>query len=516
MPSPDDQKRLADLIWRSYRMKMALLIGGLACILLISSALRNGRKVVAEINTRSVAARLRWVGDLKAIALQAAPLVSNPSYLDPSEAEIIDEVEFRLYSMFLTAIPLPTIPPQDPKQAAAAERLRGRCNELQRFIEERQNAYNLEFGISNVKSSVFVNALVIIDFWPVILLCTLAAVAAVTMRQHAYEVILSKMIQESQGKEEKAVRSAFTGFLAGELRAVTFGNEQIFVYRRSLILLPEPLITLCLLIALLYLSIGLPATEMRSLFRLNSTLFGYHTALIVFGGLLIFVLAATKSYYDSIIREATGATVLSWLGFQIGSGTRMIESRLSTKSMYTVAVFVLCAIAITSLFLPWLGNWRLSGFELFLPQKPIVPNSPIAFYKIEPTLIREMRVELAIALTFIVVMLFGRLVHRRHLESAILRLSYYYSFIVFALMVNIVVYLMLLGYNAQRTIIEAMLNMIFPSDSIAALTAPRGLPLVIQYPMYGFFLFAFSLAGLCVLAMLHRGQRDPLEDANGA
>jgi hypothetical protein len=44
MPSPDDQKRLADLIWRSYRMKVVLLIGGLACVLLVSSALRRQRE----------------------------------------------------------------------------------------------------------------------------------------------------------------------------------------------------------------------------------------------------------------------------------------------------------------------------------------------------------------------------------------------------------------------------------------------------------------------------------------
>jgi hypothetical protein len=502
MSSQDETRRFADLIWRSYRLKFVLLVGGLLCILLVSSALRNGRAAVNEINKRSVAARLMWVGKAKALAPQASTLIDNPLFSDPSAAEIADQAELRLYTVLRRAISLQTAP-ADQKQANAAAGLTARADELQRFVDERENAYNLEFGISNLKSTVFVNALVVIDFWPLILISVLAAVSAVTMRQRAYEVMLSHTIQEADGDQQKAVQSAFSGFLAGELKPKRLGNDTVLLYSRSLIVLPEPLITLGLLTAVLYASIGLPATAMPSLFKPNSTVFGYHTLLIFCSACLLLGLRATKVYYGRIIREATGSDVFGRTGFYLTRAARFIKSLAMRGIAYRTTVLVLSAAALASMFLPWIGNWGLSGFQLFLPQKPIVPNSPISFYKIDPALIREMRAQLAVALVFVGTMALSALLRNGRLLRATVRSCSYMSFLVCALISNIVVYLLLLAYSAQRTVLDSMLNLVLPTDSPAALEAPRGLPLVMMWPMYGFIAFATCLLALSLIGMAH-------------
>jgi hypothetical protein len=502
MSSQDEARRFADLIWRSYRLKFALLVGGLLCILLVSSALRNGRTAVDEINKRSMAARLNYLEDIKALAPQASTTIDNPLFFDPSAAEIADQTELRLYAVLRRAVP-PQTASADPKQANAAARMTARADEVQRFIDERENAYNLEFGVSNLKSTIFVNALVVIDFWPLILISVLAAVSAVTMRQHAYEVMLSHTIQEADGNQQKAVQSAFSGFLAGELKPKKLGNDSVLLYRRSLIVLPEPLITLGLLSAVLYASIGLPATAMPSLFKSNSTVFGYHTLLIFCAGCLLLALRATKLYYGRIIREATGSEVFGRIGFYLAKATRFVKSLAVRGLAYRTTVLVLSAAALASMFLPWIGNWRLSGFQLFLPQKPIVPNSPIPFYKIDPALIREMRAQLAVALVFVGAMALSALWRNGRLLRAAVRSCRYISFLVCALISNIVVYLLLLAYSAQRTVLDSVLNLVLPTDSLTALQAPRGLPLVMMWPMYGFITFAACLLALSLIGMTH-------------
>ncbi len=508
-----DEKGLADLIWRSYRLKMIVLLASLACILLVASALRNGRRAVAEINKRSVDARLKWAAKLVAIAPGSVVLTSQPQYSDPSQAEFIDELELRFYNMLIPVIPSNT---DDPKAAAGLETLRARTNEIQRFMAERENAYNLEFGIANIKSSVFVNALTVIDFWPLLLLCILAGVSAITMRQRAYEIILSSMIQESKEARERAVQSASTGFLAGDLKPASLGEDRISVYTPPLILLPEPLITSCLLLAVLYFSIGLPETEMPTSLGLNSTVFGYHTLLIVLGGLLFVVLLKTRAYYDSIIRAATGTRVLGWISVGIAKWHRLVRSAVLKPIVDKIGVYLLGTIALISLFLPWIGNWHLSGFQIFLPQKPISQNGKLVFYKMDPSIIREMRVQLSIVVAFIILMLLGAMIRRSHKSMILIRkTSYYFALAVLTLTVNFLVYLILLGYNSQRSVLNAVFTMFLgPGASLESLETPRGIPLVMQYPMYGFYVFIFSLTCLCLWAVYRQPSERRLATLN--
>jgi hypothetical protein len=499
------EKGLTDLVWRSFRLKMIVLVVSLIGILLVSSALRNGRRVVGEINKRSMEARLQWTKKVPATVSSIVDLTKEPKFADPSQAELIDEVELRLYRLFLQGFPS-----DDPKESAGMEALKARSNEIQRFMDERENAYNLEFGMAYVKNNVFVNALTVIDFWPLVLLCTFAGVIAITMRQRACEIMLSAMIQDSSKTEERAVQSASTGFLVGDLKSASLGGERVAVYMRPLILLPEPLITTCLLIAILYFSIGLPETEMPSLFELNSTVFGYHTFVILVGCFLAFVLLKTRAYYESKIRAATGTRVLSWAEFGIAKWKQPIRSAVSKRTVDQIGVYFLSAVVLGSLFLPWIGKWQLRGFQLLLPQKPISQKGSIIFYKMDPWIIREMRIQLAVAIAFVVLMLVCVLARYRHKWRVLVDVCYYSALGILALIVNLVVYLALLDYNSQRAILNAVFTMFLgPGGSLTSMDTPRGIPLVMQYPMYGFFVFMVSLAGLCLWAILRRPSRAP-------
>ncbi len=479
------QERLADLIWRSYKLKIIVLVASLLCLQLISSGLRNGRKIEEEINKRSVEARLQWTSKIPSAVPHKAVLS------DPTMAGLADEAELRVYAYIL-----PMLPSNDPKSQAVIDSLHSRYRQLQGFVGERENAYNLDFGIPYLKSSVLINVLLLMDLWPILLLCSLATVFAISMRQRAYEIVLSKIIREAGGANERAIQSAFTGYLAGELRTEVLAGKRVSVYIPSLILLPEPFITTCLFLALLYFSARMPGTNMPSMFQLSSTIVGYHTVVMCVGALLVLILFKTKSYYASEVQRATGTRVLGWLGLKTARYVRAFKSLCSRPNVRHAGTRILGITTLGSLFLPWVGNWGTFGFQLFLAQSPISQSGKLTFYRMDPTILGEVRLQLAVAIAFVMLMLFGGTFRRYAIK--VRRISYYLSIAILLMIANFLIYLVVLDYTQQRELVNAVFSMMF--NPAGPVEGARGLPLVLQYPMYGFFLFIFSLTSLCLVA----------------
>ncbi len=506
-----DDKKLGEQIRWNYKLKYTVLVACLGLLWLVSSAVRTGEQTVKTINRRSVEARKKWI-ETAATAKQplaestasvqvasAAQSIAAKSKLpanvndallnDPDSSEMMDEAEIQLYGLILDSIGL------DKKSEAGRQLVEARYHELQGLMTDRENAYNLEFGMSSVKNTIVLNALMVIDSWPIVLVVAIALVLAISLQQRAVEIMLANMIRQATDDKDKAVQLAATGFTAGTFSPRLVDGERIFLYRRALILMPEPFITLCLLAAIGYLSFNMPQAQIPSRIAMLSSITGYHTVVIILACLLGLVLIKTKNYFDAQIKTAIGTRVFTRTSLTIYKFVRHLIGFGAKSSITKITLTSASMLAIGSLFFPWIGNWGLYGYQFFVRQRPII-DGKIQFFMIDPRVFNEMRIQLIITLIFVVVVFAGRAIPRLETLQQYIRIVRVYSLLILGMIANIVCFLLLMAYRQDRELPRALMAMLLGNGD---LEAPRGLPLLFQEPLYGFYTFAASVFAICLI-----------------
>ena len=162
---------------------------------------------------------------------------------------------------------------------------------------------------------------------------------------------------------------AAAGFVVGRLTPHIYRDEAVCIYRRPLMLAPEPFITMCLLGLILYLSLIIPSSEVPGHNTASSTILGYHTALFAWSVLLCIVLGTTWTYYKQQVTAVTNMKVFTpwslwlWNTFTPKSGPGDVVDSTSDR----ICLIAIGIVACMSLGLPWLGNqkWNIRGYELF-------------------------------------------------------------------------------------------------------------------------------------------------------
>src|SRR5713226_9487605 len=196
-----DSKTLGELIWRSYKLKITVLVVGLTCMWMTSSRVTKAKQDIQTINKDSVDARL-------AFYKSHGVTLNSPGISDPNFAEMMDETELQLYSHLLSEV-------QWDDKSKGREIFEQRRRELEQLDRRRRDTYNIDLNIPYLKDTLLLNALLLMDLWPIIVIVTIAAVLAIGLRQRATEIIFSKSITDaSQAGNTTSV--AATGFLAGE------------------------------------------------------------------------------------------------------------------------------------------------------------------------------------------------------------------------------------------------------------------------------------------------------------
>jgi arginine exporter protein ArgO len=471
----------------------------------VFSTVRTGEQRVRVIDLKSTELRQDWYNNIiaqgksaktpnPALSKAIATVESSKQLMkDPAQAVLFDETELQVYNLLLSNIGT------DEDSQKALKALQPRADELSDLITQRENAYNVEVGVSSVKNPLLLNALVLIDAWPLILICSIAFVVGIGLKQEALEVILSSSIQATNDQKQKAARVAATGFIVGDLSPHILHDKPVLIYKRSLLFLPEPFITVCLLVAIVYFTITIPSAEVPSRIMMHSSLLGYHTILLTLAALLLFVLNQTRLYYQRQVINVTGVRVLTPLSQYFQTDC---EDRTRTTQKRPVARFlVICvgAVMLLSFCAPWIGNGsatsKIYGYELFLPQKPISGTTVVTFYKVDPLVFKEMRIQVILAVIFGVWAVAFSTWSRREWAAKSGRPLWMFRMLIVGLIVNFSLYLGLLRYWQDREMLWAMLGMILGNGS---LTEPRGLPLIIQRPMYGFEIFLVSVIVICL------------------
>ena len=411
---------------------------------------------------------------------------------DPGSAEMMDEIELKIYGLLFNAIAL------DKREVQVSELLKVRLSDLRQLMTDRYNAYNLEFSHSNLKRPIVLNALLVIDLWPVILILSLALVAGVAFRQRAFEIIQSSIIQDSPNAKEKAIQSASTGFTVGTITTKPSAEGTVSIFRRPFILLPEQFLTICLMGAVVYMSLNIPQTQLPSRIMMSSSVFGYHTILVILSIMLSVLLARTKRYFDCQVTAVIGTRTFTPLSLAVNTITGRITKIANRPMISRVVVIVASLVALASLILPWTYPWRTHGYAFLLRQIPLVPSSTL--YRIDPGVFLEMRLQLAVVIAFLCVAITRQLVIKFRHSATYAVILRGYGLLVLALIANMMTFFAFMYYWRDRETFRAVTEMIFGNGTL--LEAPRGMPLLAQVPMYGFYLFLASLFTVCLFAVV--------------
>lgn len=482
-----EETQLVDLIWRNFKFKLIVVVATLVTAIAVSSALSGARSSLEQINRESAAARLAWYQKANTKAYQGAD--------DPSSAEVADYAEMAIYDRLL--FPLLS---KDEKSRQATQLFDSRRKELATFEQRRFEAYNLSLNPPYFQRPVTVNALTILDVWPFVLVFALALTAGIALRQNALEMTLARLVSEGSDTRQHATRRALSGYAAGRLRPAKIGDQAVLVYARSVVLAPEPLVIAALLILIFYFTWRMPETQAPSIFVPRSSLIGYHTVLLAIIALASYVLLKARTSYLRMVAEAAGNhTVLSRTEYLLRRLLQMAPSLGVNTRWGRISLTMACATALASLVLPWMTP-TIFGYQLLLAQSPSAQSGNIVFYSLDPVIFSEFRLQLIVALGFLVFMLLQTLVPALAVQRW-QKAAFAYAAVLLILAANLVTYLGLLQYGQNRDIVPAVVDMIWPSG-MSQFEAPRGLPLLMYNPDWGFAVFGVALLVACTLAMV--------------
>jgi len=502
--------RLAELIWRTIKIRLALSLLTIAAILLIWTTLEAGRKKAVILQKEfaqqevNLLKKLAAGGDATLKSLQdatATPMqtLEQQAAISP---DVIIETEKRIVSMLLPVLG------NDEQSIKAHQVLEERQQALNDYDRRQQDAFQIEVSLPYLKGSVTVNALTLSDAWPFFVIAVLLVVITLGFQQKNYELILSLERTRWTTERERARSLALAEFFGGTLAKHRDHGNEVWRYRRRLALYPESFIMGCVYLAVLYLSIQLLATYNPTLVhRTDSILFSYYSAVwtaLVISGFLIY---GTRAYYRRELKEAMGAEVTSgYFPFFASARKKINESIHSDWHIrlfrhYVISV-VLAGLGLTFVFFHWTQPpFSLRGFRFLLHQNALSTTGGIAFFPIDPYVFREMRIQVAFGVLFLIVCLCHSLagMSQRPLSSRIsgfispIRVSM--GYVLLYLTGNFLLYLGMLQYQSGTDVSIPFIDLIF---SPRGMESPRGLPLLLYNPTWQFFVFLFACVALAI------------------
>jgi hypothetical protein len=483
--SNESEIRLAELIWRTVKLRVSLLVLTIVALLVVWSSLLNGNQEAQKIDTKFCeylvdnhnAVQKRLTEEVNK-SLKSRPdipkslpfLLSAEDLCHVASSRNWIEITRNTDEMIPLEVPLsPNFPPLDFIVKAADEKWKAFAD----YDVQRRAAYRLQIQLSSEYSgsTIIVNALTVAKVVPFCVFLIFAIILTLGFQQSAYRRQLRVLARKKTG-DELSEAIAKTQFFAVPL------DRDAFYPEKYLVVSPVDLATGVLSVALILLLVGIISTFLLNLVQLTDSIvlsypFALYASLVFLSSMMVIT---RKSY-----AECTQPKV----ELQTGESTR----RLSSESKWLTLASVL--IACVSLALPWAtesgqdeGPFR--GFEFLLNQHPTEELFHYKIYAFSPAIFRDVKVQVIIALTFLGVCaldaLFGFLRTerpvvvwhqvRRFLAACVLALSVYFIF-----------YLAFLEYESIYWV--PWLDKLGYQGTANA----KGYSLLYYDPCYGFWLF---------------------------
>jgi hypothetical protein len=492
MGSPNESEiRLAELIWRTAKLRVALLIFAIVVLLIVWSSLLNGNQEAQKIDSKfceylvdshnSVQKRLVKEANKSSESRPDMPkleplLLSSEDQCHIGTArnwiEITKDTDEQL--PFQTSIN----PSLDFMAKAEDEKRRAFAD----YYMQRHEAYRLQIQLSAEYSgsTIIVNALTVAKVIPFCVFLLLTIVLILGFQQTAYRRQLRALVLKKTG-DELSLAMAETQFFAASLDPDPSHPE------KCLAVSPIGLTITVVSAALLLLTTIIVWTFLLTLVQLTDSIilsypFMLYASVILLSGILIIT-------RESYLRGAESDTERD---------KRNYANPLSPGSKWLTLVSA--SVAGFSLVFPWATESNsdegafLRGFEFLLNQRPTGHLLGFTTYALSPSIFRDVRIQVNVAVAFLVICLADVLLPlcriktimvflhqvRRLLAVCVLILSVYYlAYMAFLLYESTywVPWLDKLGYQGSPT--------------------AKGWSMMFYDPAYGFWMFL-----LCCLLLI--------------
>jgi len=376
--------RLAELVWRTIKLRISLLVVACVVLLIVWSALSIGDHRAQEID----AELCRQLVDEsnEPVRPPLAPVLSADIFCAPNGARSYIEAGRASNEMFSPAYWSRV---GQSGVSVLSQRYKDKLKQFAEYDAKRRTAYRLDIQLSSQYSSgnIVVNALSVAEVVPFCILVLLAIVLLLGFQQASYKSQLQTLLANS--KEDSALASA---------------RSQFFVWPPSLtrsratdclVLSPDGMAMLALFAAILYLLGGVLSAFIPNVAHLTESIFFNYVFVLYSAAFVITcLLIVSRRFY----LRPTPPFVPSVVGN---------DNREQSRGWQQWLMVALALIGFGSLLLPWargLGSIpALDGYQFLVKQDLVREFGDVRQYPIDPRLFRAMRVQVAIALLFLLV-----------------------------------------------------------------------------------------------------------------
>jgi hypothetical protein len=331
-----EQQRFCELIRRTVRAKISILVLMLVVLFVIWSALSGGEQKAEEVDV--------------AFCLQ---VIQDPYYYPSGTGAEYCKLYTAKGTIQTARHAHDNDPP--PPETAPPEELRKQVDDFldhaQQFKDydwNRRQAYGIHLSLPYIQGPVPLNATFISVVWPFCALLALAAVVALKFKQTCYEIHLSALLANTKSGENSK-NFALTEFLAGQISEVNPRQEpRVFLYGKPIGLFPDVVVSGGLFVAVVFLSLNM-LTDYSPQFNQqgdDSFLALYYICLYLFFVGLCLLLSRTRRLWRDSVGDAIGGKVK---GARLYSLHKIFIRDL--HSSWFASGFAIMGLA--SLFLQW-------------------------------------------------------------------------------------------------------------------------------------------------------------------
>jgi hypothetical protein len=400
--SNESEIRLAELIWRTVKLRVSLLGLTIVVLLVVWSSLLNGNQEAQKIDAKFCEylvdnhnAVQRKLAEEVDKSLESRPDIpkSQPLLLSSEDQCHIGssrnwiEITRNTDEEIPLEIPLsPSIPPPVFIVKGANEKWKAFSD----YDIQRHAAYRLQIQLSSEysASTIIINALTVAKVVPFCVFLVLAVVLILGFQQSAYRRQLRVLVRNKTGDDLSEVM-AETQFFAAPFDRDPSRPEKYLAAS------PVDLAISALGVALILLLVGIVSTFLLNLVQLtDSIVLSYPFALYASVILLVSMMVITQKSYAEFAQP------------RVEHQKHDSNYRPSRESKWLTLATAL--IACVSLAFPWVtesskdGDF-FRGFEFLLNQRPTGELFNYKTYAFSPAIFRDVRLQVIIAVAFLAV-----------------------------------------------------------------------------------------------------------------
>lgn len=430
MPDTQAGQRFSQLVGRTFRMKISVLVLLLVALFVLWSTLTSGRQKAEQVDKefchQLVNDTYYWPTGL--FASSCEPFFSAQDIIhrtrhkhdyDPAPQGTSSEVEAQLHQWTQ------------------------HVEQFQEYDQKRRSAYRIDLSLPYAKGPISLDGALVSDIWPFCALLALAVSLALGFKQRCYEIHLAALLREITPKNARAREFALSEFHAGTLSQIDVDGRSVFLYKKPVAFYPEAALSWSLFVIVLVLSLRLLTDYSPQFSQWGEEDFtGYYFWLYLFSVFLVVLLSRTRKLWRASLDEVLGGEVRRARFYGPVEWRWADRDASLAASRFNIVTTVLCAaLALGSLCFRWDESYR--GIELLWHPTVIIIDDVLAARIVQFVLI----ITVAFLLLCLISIVIGHSRHGRRLTKVMYRSRRYCAWAVLILLSFPILFTLLSRYG---------------------------------------------------------------------